>query len=233
MNTECLPANAVLTDDLPSDDGAFVAAELVGPQHPDRAFAEQYVATVYRRRFEADVVEFMPFLLCFYRSSRALAAVVGLRCAEHASLFCEQYLHAPVEQVLAEQMQEPTSRGHVVEMGNFAAADAGAGRRLILALIPLLHAAGTRFVLFVATRQLRNAFKRLGLSPISLGSARAERLGAAAGRWGRYYQEQPEVMFGDLRRAPVGTLHNRLIRLDADNSNAGQHFQMDLCAEWQ
>lgn len=183
-------------------DRRFAHAELIDQSHPHRARAEAYVAEVYRQRFDAELGEFMPNLLCFYRQPDELAAVVGLRCAASSELFCEAYLGRAVESAIQPLIAEPVTRSQVIEMGNFAANDAGTARRLILSLIPLLAEAGGRFVMFVATRQLRNAFARLGLQPTTLGLAQADRLGAAAGRWGRYYDEQPQVMFGDLRRAP-------------------------------
>ncbi|MBD8526601.1 thermostable hemolysin [Pseudomarimonas arenosa] len=185
----------------PAIGSRFSHARLLDAQHPERGKAEAFVAEVYQARFSARITEFMPHLLCFYQHEQ-LAAVVGLRCAARETLFCETYLGGAAESVIAEQVRAPVSRRQIVEMGNFAANDAGTGRRLILSLIPLLNEAGSRFVMFVATRQLRNAFARLGLQPISLGAADAQRLGAAAGQWGRYYDEQPQVMVGDLTRAP-------------------------------
>ena len=218
-------------------DRRFAHAELIDQTHPCRARAEAYVADVYRQRFDAEIGEFMPNLLCFYRQPGELAAVVGLRCAASSELFCEAYLGRAVESAIQPLIGEPVSRSQVIEMGNFAANDAGTARRLILSLIPLLAEAGGRFVMFVATRQLRNAFARLGLQPTTLGLAEADRLGAAAGRWGRYYDEQPQVMFGDLTRAPSWATQ----RLDCQSEQADSDaepaepvnplLQSELCAE--
>jgi hypothetical protein len=74
----------------------------------------------------------------------------------------------------------------------------GDARRLILGLTRGLHEAGQRWVLFTATRQLRNAFARMGLQPTSLGPARPTRLHASATDWGRYYDADPVLLCGDI-----------------------------------
>ena len=74
----------------------------------------------------------------------------------------------------------------------------------------VLHRAGVRWVLFAATRQLRNAFDRLRLATVVLADARSDRLQGDASQWGSYYDAQPQVLFGDiasghafLHRAPA------------------------------
>src|SRR3546814_8278397 len=79
----------------------------------------------------------------------------------------------------------------MVEIGSLAARDAGVARAIIVYVTRWLHSAGIRWVLFAATRQLRNAFARLRLAPVALAVADPARLDGDAARWGRYYQSQP------------------------------------------
>lgn len=183
---------------------AFRHADCIDRAHPQRAEVEAFIQRIYAARFDARPPALMPHLLAFRDSDGTLIAAVGLRCAIEGPLFVERYLGAPVERVLAERLGHMPPRAEVVEIGNFAAATPGAARALILALIPLLRGAGLRWTLFAATRQLRNAFARLGLDPRFLCRAQAEALGSEGEAWGRYYETDPEVLFGDLEGARVG-----------------------------
>lgn len=182
---------------------AFRHADCIDRAHPQRAEVEAFIQDIYAARFDARPPALMPHLLAFRDADGELLAAVGLRCAIEGPLFVERYLGAPVERVLAERLGHMPPRAEVVEIGNFAAATPGAARALILSLIPLLRGAGLRWTLFAATRQLRNAFARLGLDPRFLCRAQAEALGEEGGAWGRYYETDPEVLFGDLDGARV------------------------------
>lgn len=182
---------------------AFRHADCIDRAHPQRAEVEAFIQRIYAARFDARPPALMPHLLAFRDADGTLIAAVGLRSAIEGPLFVERYLGAPVERVLAERLGHAPTRAEVVEIGNFAAASAGAARSLILALIPLLRGAGLRWTLFAATRQLRNAFARLGLDPRFLCRAQAAALGAEGEAWGRYYETDPEVLFGDLDGAHV------------------------------
>lgn len=172
-------------------------ASLLGPGDV-RAEAESFVADVYRERFGATLRGFMPWLLCFRDRHGALLAVVGLRPAENAPLFVEQYLDHTAEQAVAQALARPVDRDSMIEVGGLAARRAGDARRLILCLTRGLHEAGRRWVLFAATRQLRNAFDRLGLRTVALAPALRERLRDDGTDWGRYYDSQPVLVCGDV-----------------------------------
>lgn len=181
---------------------SFRQAECIDAAHPQRAEVEAFIAGVYRERFDARLSQFMPHILAFRSAHGDLLAAVGLRCGGEGRLFVEHYLDQPVCATLQSTLNTDIRREQLVELGNFAASSPGAARALILALIPLLQDAGMRWVLFVATRQLRNAFHRLGLAPRELAPAPRERLGAEANDWGSYYDEQPRLLYGDLHNVP-------------------------------
>jgi hypothetical protein len=170
---------------------------LVGPGEA-RAEAEAFLAEIYRERFAATLREFMPSLLTFRNRTGELLAVVGLRPAKGSRLFVEQYLDAPAEQVVGAALGRAVDRDTLIEVGSLAARRPGDARRVILCLTRGLHHAGQHWVLFAATRQLRNAFDRLGLRTVALAPARRERLQPAATDWGRYYDTQPMLLCGDI-----------------------------------
>ena len=170
---------------------------LLGPDDA-RAEAEAFVARVYRDQFDARLAEFMPWLLVFHDRQGQLRAAVGLRPAKGVALFVEQYLDRPAEQAVAAALGRCIDRDVMVEVGGLAASRPGDARRLILCLTRGLHRAGLRWVLFAATRQLRNAFDRLGLDTVALAPAAPGRLRPSATDWGRYYDTAPTLVCGDI-----------------------------------
>jgi hypothetical protein len=193
-------------DTTPSPLAPLERADCIDAAHPQRDEVEHFIHAIYAERFGARPPALLPHLLAFRDVSGALCAAVGLRVAAAGPLFVERYLGRAVEAVLAERLGGRPERAQIVEIGNFAAVSAGAARALILALIPLLRDAGVRYPLFAATRQLRNAFARLGLAPRFLCRAEATALGDEGAAWGRYYETDPEVLYGDLLDARLPRL---------------------------
>lgn len=179
----------------------FRTADCIDVAHPRRAEVEAFVRQVYRQRYGAELGALYPQLLAFRGDDGRLLAAVGLRCGQQAPLFVERYLDESAPALIQRLRGQRASAAEMVELGNFAAVDAGAARALILALIPLLRDAGMRWVLFVATRQLYNAFARLGLAVQPVMAADPTRLGPDAARWGSYYAAAPQLCIGDLRHA--------------------------------
>ena len=176
----------------------FATRTLVDAVHPARAEVEAYIAHIYLQRYGAVLRSFLPHLMVYRDESGAMRAAVGLRRGGEGAFFVEQYLDAPAEHAIAASTGRVPLREHVVEVGNFAASSAGDAREMILQLTASLHAEGLRWVVFAATRQLRNAFDRLHLSPVELAEASSDRLHGDHSDWGSYYDAQPRVMFGDI-----------------------------------
>jgi hypothetical protein len=178
---------------------------------PRRAATEAFIAQVYRARYGAELTRFLPHLLAFHNAAGSLQAAVGLRCGSEGPLFVEQYLDASADSAIAGAIGRPVIRDHLVEVGNFAALTAGDARELIVNLTHVLHSAGFRWVLFAATRQLRNAFDRLHLATVELAEARASRLTGDHNQWGRYYETHPKLMFGDIAAGHAFLLRSRRV----------------------
>jgi hypothetical protein len=75
------------------------------------------------------------------------------------------------------------------------------GRTLIPLLARHLHRLGYEWVVVTATRELRNAFARMGLKPLELAPADPARLPDGGARWGRYYANDPIVVAGRIGHA--------------------------------
>ncbi len=184
-------------NDAGRDAGAAHALH-VGPGHARRGEVEAFIARIYRERYDARLGGFLPHLLAWRDAAGALQAAAGLRVGTEGALFVEQYLDVPAEAAVTAVAGVPVSRERLVEVGNFAAEGAGDARALILRLTVRLHAAGYRWVLFAATRQLRNAFDRMHLATVVLADADPARLARVGTDWGRYYDTQPKLMCGDI-----------------------------------
>lgn len=168
------------------------------PGSPARAQVEQFIHSIYRERYGADVQQFSPTLVSLHNAQGDIVSAAGLRAASQEPLFLERYLNAPVQTRLAKLGYAVPRRAQIVEVGHLASNQAGSGKSLILQLAPILAAQGFQWVVCTLTEELRHLFLRLGLAPLALGVADPELLGEAASSWGSYYDHHPVVLAGQL-----------------------------------
>lgn len=170
--------------------------------HPDsdprRPEVEEFIRQVYARRFGARITHFAPVLVSLRDRAGTLVAAAGYRHAAQGPLFLERYLDAPVERVLARHAHLQPQRADIVEVGHLAAGRAGEGRRLIYLLGPHLAEHGFQWVVGTLTKELRQLFVRIGVTPLELGQAHSAALGPDAVHWGSYYEHGPLVLAGRL-----------------------------------
>jgi hypothetical protein len=162
-----------------------------------RATLERFIAEHFRLAHGARISHFCAHLLGVRDALGRWQAGAGYTPAAAGELFLEQYLDRPVEELLAGAASQSVVRERVAEVGNLAAAP-GMGRTLIPAIGRHLHHLGYRWVVFTATRELRNAFRRLHLEPLELAPALPARLPDAGAAWGSYYAHDPAIMGGRL-----------------------------------
>lgn len=162
---------------------------------------EAFISTIYRQRYGAELRHFAPLLVSLHDEHGACIAAIGYRAAHTGPLFLERYLPAPVEALLPTTRDRRVPRERIVEVGHLAAARAGEGRRLILLLGPHLAQQGFEWVVSTLTQELRNMFRRMGVTPLALGVADPAVLGEQAAQWGSYYAHRPLVLAGQLDAA--------------------------------
>jgi len=172
--------------------------EPVHAGHPLRASFEQFIAARYAQAYGARLTHFLPQLLGVPGTVGGWRASAGYGPAQAGALFLEQYLDLRVEQLLAAALGRPVARSAIVEVGNLAAVSGGMARALVPQLARHLHCLGYGWVVFTATRALRNAFARLGLRPLPLAPADPARLPDGGASWGSYYAQDPVVMAGKI-----------------------------------
>jgi phosphoglycolate phosphatase-like HAD superfamily hydrolase len=170
--------------------------EPIHPTHPLRTQCERFIATRFHRAYGAEVTHFSPQLLGVRDALERWHAAAGYAPADGRRLFLEQYLDAPIEKILARG--RTVARESIVEVGQLAATSVGMGRTLVPLLARHLHRLGYEWVVFTATRELRNAVARLGLTPLELAPADPARLPDGARQWGTYYASDPIVVAGRI-----------------------------------
>lgn len=175
--------------------------ELLDRHEPLRQDAEAWVAARYAASYQASLKHFLPWLFTM-RCLGSLSGVAGLGPAGTRPLFLERYLPAPVETLLAQQLAVPVQRRDIVEVGNLAADQRGASHLLFVLFSAVLQRAGYRWIVFTATRALRNNLDKLGFPLHTLGEASITQVPAdEQAAWGRYYDTSPVVVAGDLAEA--------------------------------
>lgn len=156
-----------------------------------------FVRQQFSRHHAASIDSLMPWQCSLRDGKQALVASVGLRSAAFGPLFLEHYLEAPIEQQLAQALQQPVARDEILEVGNLAATS-GHARLLFLSMARYLASQRFRYVVFTATDKVQEIIQQLGLSPIHLAQASAERVPDAS-VWGSYYQRSPMVLAGEIK----------------------------------
>jgi len=167
-----------------------------------RRETEQFIRKRFAEAYNADILQFMPILLCLKDNSLSPRAALGLRPAGKDKLFLENYLSEPVETLLSRKASKPVHRDEIVEVGNLAIGEKGDARALIIAMTAFLAATNSKWVCFTIGPILINSFTRLGLPLIELGPAELEMLPTEEQlAWGSYYEQKPRVMAGCLSDA--------------------------------
>lgn len=174
----------------------------VDESHPDRKQVEAFIKSVFNCRYGASVGYFSETLIGCKDANGNWVAAMGFSPLHHRGAYLEQYLSSPVEQVVSQKCGDSgqslrVPRWEVVEVGNLAALYPGSARFLVRKMTEYLFKRHFRWVVFTATNELLNAFRRLGYAPVELAEARREKLPMRGENWGTYYETHPRVMCGD------------------------------------
>ena len=173
--------------------------ELVEHVGGERSSVETFISERFAECFGSRIEAFMPRLFSVRNRAGELCGAFGLRSASR-NLFLEQYLDTPIEHVIATRAGRRVERRVIVEVGHFSGSFPGAVRAMIELLTERLHQEGYEWVVFTGTTGLRNAFCRLGLFPIDIQAATADRIPAEErAAWGSYYDHAPRVLAGNVQ----------------------------------
>lgn len=159
---------------------------------------ERYVRRAFWRVHRASVRSFSPTLLTLRDRQGRITGVAGIRAAAEEPLYLEQYLDAPVEAVLGTRTGHWVARDSVVEIGSLACASALSACGLLRSLPQWLYEEGFDWVVFTATRRVRDLVRIFDAPLLELCPATLQRVAASADDWGHYYEADPRVMAGYL-----------------------------------
>lgn len=194
---------------------------------PGRNSVEDYIRARFAEVHHAEIHHFLPKIISLDCGTHHSAAV-GLAPAESGPLFLEQYLKAPVEQLISDALNTDVSRNQIVEIGNLVSTYKGSSLLLFIVIGEVLERLGFRYVVFTGTREVKMLLARLHYFPTVITDAIPSALPDSGASWGSYYNHQPQVMFGDnqppleiarknrLYRATVKTIDGAIERICAD-----------------
>ena len=186
--------------------------ELYSPLDKQRLEVQDYIAKQYKNIYQAEIQEFLPFLMSF-QCKNLVSAAVGFKSAGNNPLFVEQYLDAPVETAMSELVQQDIERKSIIEIGNLAATWKGTSQ-LVLAILPIiLERAGYKWAVFTATSQVDKLLKKIQINMTTLCEADVNRVNNEDAIWGTYYnQSSPHVVFGSLTGIEERLSKQRIIK---------------------
>lgn len=159
----------------------------------DRKEVEDFIKNVYRNSYGAKIEVHYPILMSVRDTQGTILAAVGFRAASSECLFLEQYLEAPIEDVLK------TPRDQIVEIGSLASLGGGASIYLFAALSAYLDNQGYSKAVVTSTKILEKRFKLMGLKPVRHAKANPDLLLSKDENWGSYYDTEPHVISGSIK----------------------------------
>ena len=187
----------------------------------DRIPVEKYIHAKFLQSYNAEIDQFLPYLLSL-RCLDKFSAAVGIRPAETGPLFLEQYLAQPVEQEIGLRFRHEVDRDRIIEIGNLVSAWRGSSQLLFTFLAALLEAIDREWVVFTATWEVEKLLGKMNFNLIPLCQASADKLTASAEQWGSYYRHSPRVLLGHV----PGALS--LLRENALTGRAINYFSGNL-----
>ncbi len=170
---------------------------------PRRIDVENFIRTTYALRYGAVITEFPRRLLALFDGNERVICAAGIRDAQE-TFFSEHYLDAPIERILSQCSGIRVERNTVFEVSTLASQTPCSSAGFVRDIIAFGETEGFQWSFFTATSRLHLLLSRLGIGPIYLGEAHADRV-EGAGLWGTYYDTRPRVC------AVPGTLTRRIV----------------------
>lgn len=161
---------------------------------PERAQAEDFIKSIYKKSYDASIEIHYPVIMSVQNADGDLLAATGFRFAAKEPLFLEQYLDAPIDNIIH------TQRSKIVEIGNLASQGGGASLYLFAALAAYLNYQEISHAVVTSTDFLERRFRQMGLRPERLAKADPSLLIGQGESWGSYYSTQPHVIAGSVTR---------------------------------
>lgn len=188
---------------MPASSKRGPSVAVTRPGDPLYAAAWAFTQAHYRRRLDCALTEGYPEIVVMCDLG-VITAVAGIRAASGSKLFLEQYLDAPVEEVVSSVQGKTIARRQLVELGAFTALDRTWALALMNELPALLARRQFTHLVCTANRSIRLCLRVQGIHARVIASASQDLLTKQDENWGKYYQHDPLVLMGSIREALVG-----------------------------
>lgn len=175
----------------------------------ERRRVERFIEQHFRAAYGAEISRHYPSLISLHDAEDNILAALGFRYAKDEPLFLEQYLDAPIEEILSAAYKQEVHRDIIAETGNLVSSGQGASIFLFTALNAYLANQGIQINTVTATDFLSRYFRTLGFKETVLAKADQSRLPDNGKSWGSYYQQNPKVVAGHINQL-LARLHKHL-----------------------
>ncbi|QFT81963.1 Thermostable hemolysin [Roseovarius sp. THAF27] len=153
--------------------------------------ALEHIARSYRRTFSADTRIRPSRLVITTDPTGAVACAASIRCNDEA-FFSQQYLDAPVSELLSRRTGLAVGPVEILEVGGLACSSPFSAYPTLRALFEWGRERGISWGLFTATTEVRRLIQRARITPLMLAPADASRV-LDPDQWGEYYDHDPWV----------------------------------------
>ena len=155
---------------------------------------ENFIKVGFQKCYQADIEVTTPYLLSLKKGN--LKSALGVRSAQN-NLFIEQYLDAPIEDILARHGQIQT-RSQISEIAHLYSNSRAFTLPLMLVTAISLKLKGFAVMAFTGTEHVIRLIRKTGINVSELAPANAAMLSASIDNWGSYYDSKPVVAYIDL-----------------------------------
>lgn len=150
-----------------------------------------YIAHSYRTAFSADTRIRPSRLVITTARSGEVACATGVRCHDE-TFFSQQYLDAPIADLLSRRTGLDVAPQAILEVGGLACSTPFAAYPTLQAVFQWGRERGITWGLFTATTEVRRLIQRAKITPLMLARAEASRV-EDPDQWGDYYDHDPWV----------------------------------------
>lgn len=150
-----------------------------------------HISRSYRTVFSADTRIRPSRLVITTARSGEVACATSIRCHEE-TFFSQQYLNAPVGDLLSRQIGLDVAPQAILEVGGLACSTPFAAYPTLQAVFQWGRERGITWGLFTATTEVRRLIQRAKITPLMLARAEASRV-EDPDQWGDYYDHDPWV----------------------------------------
>lgn len=172
-----------------------ITAHSVAKDAPCRSEVEGFIKTVFAQVYGANITQFMPDLIALRDANGILMAAFGLRSAAKETLFLEQYIDMPIEQLISERLDRNIMRNQITCIGNLAVANPRNAGVLIAHVIQHSLDIGIEWCVATAHHSLQNGLIKGGRDVYALAPADPSKLPEEELKhWGTYYRHTPQIV---------------------------------------